>query len=300
MKKKLLTTLIVGTIFYFLGRYLYLNWQKLTQYEWQFNVGFLLISFIILLIRLSITVGIWKKLLNKLGSKLSYKKCFKVWFMSLLGKYLPGRVWASLGRIYLAQAEGVPKRTSFTSLVYEYSLSSMSAFIFGVVLLLIYMGKGQISAFMPFLYFMPFVFFILHPKIFSGIANFILNKLKKEPINLDFTYLEIFGFMGLYLVNWLVMALAFYYFVNSIYPVELSVYPVLAGMLALSILAGFLCFFVPAGLGVREGVLTGLLSIYLPLEIAIVIAIGSRIWITLGELTGVGLAEISNLIKRRI
>ena len=300
MKKKLSTILIIATIFFFLGGYLWLNWDELSQYQWDINIGGLINSYVILLFYFVIAVYIWQRLLGEIGAKLKLGESFRIWFSSQLGKYIPGKVWASLGRIYLCQQVGISKRISLTSIIFEYGLITVSAFIFGMPLLIFWTDKEIVNRFLPICYLIPVALLMLHPKIFEKIANFILIKFKKNPIALNFSYIRMLGFVVFYVFAWIIMGLAFYYFINSIYVIDFTYYPVLAGILALSILAGFLCFFVPAGLGVREGVLTGLLSIYLPLEIAIVIAIGSRIWITLGELTGVGLAEISNLIKRRI
>lgn len=300
MKKKLLTTLIIGTIFYFLGRYLWLNWDKLAQYRWDINISGLINSYVILLFYLVITVYIWQRLLREIGAKLKLGQSFRIWFSSQLGKYIPGKVWASLGRIYLCQQVGISKKISLTSIIFEYGLITVSAFIFGIPLLILWTDKEIVSRFLPICYLIPVILSMLHPKIFEKIANFILIKFKKNPIALNFSYIRILGFVVFYVFAWMIMGLAFYYFVNSIYTIDFTYYPILAGIFAISWLVGFLCFFVPAGLGIREGALTGLLSIYLPTEIAIVIAIGSRIWMTLGELTGVGMVGVSNLIKRRI
>ena len=297
MKKRLITIVIIGTIFFFLGRYLWLHWDKLGQYQWDIDIWNLIISYIILLFSSMLGVYIWKLLIKKLGSDLTFGKSFRIIFLSQLPKYIPGKVWSSLGRIYLCKKAGISKQVTLTSIIYETGLALVAGLIFGLSLLFIYMDKGIISKYMPVCYLIPFILLILHPKIFTKIANFILNKLKGEPLTITFSFWQMLLLVGLYLINWVIMSVALYYFVNSVYTVAISSFPIIVGIFAISVITGQISFFVPAGLGVREGVMTALLSIYLPIEIAIVIAIGSRIWVALGELITVGAVAGINLIR---
>ena len=53
-------------------------------------------------------------------------------------------------------------------------------------------------------------------------------------------------------------------------------------------LCGFIIFIVPAGLGIREGVVVFLLSFLIPTHIALLVAILSRILLTILEIVFVG------------
>ena len=57
--------------------------------------------------------------------------------------------------------------------------------------------------------------------------------------------------------------------------------------------------FAPAGLGVREGALTYLLSFFVPLPIATVIALLTRPWIMTTEIAGALLALLSYARQNR-
>lgn len=86
------------------------------------------------------------------------------------------------------------------------------------------------------------------------------------------------------LADWLIFGVAVYFLVNSFYPINLSQTVILCGIFAISSILGILSFFVPAGLGVREGVQSYLLSLFIPVSAAILISLAMRIWMTLGEL----------------
>ena len=89
---------------------------------------------------------------------------------------------------------------------------------------------------------------------------------------------------GYYSLHWVVTGGAFYLFIRAFYPLGGYYIPILSGIYALSFTAGYLAFFTPAGLGVREGALTFLLSLFIPMPIAIGVSLLSRLWLISVEL----------------
>src|SRR5699024_11945438 len=51
----------------------------------------------------------WRALLSGLGSSLPYRVAARVMFVSQLGKYLPGSVWAFVAQVELARDQKVPR-----------------------------------------------------------------------------------------------------------------------------------------------------------------------------------------------
>jgi uncharacterized membrane protein YbhN (UPF0104 family) len=84
-------------------------------------------------------------------------------------------------------------------------------------------------------------------------------------------------------VDWMIFGVAVYFLINSFYQIDLQQTVVLCGIFALSVLAGIASFFVPAGLGVREGVQSYLLGLFIPLSAAVLISLVMRAWMILGE-----------------
>jgi len=71
--------------------------------------------------------------------------------------------------------------------------------------------------------------------------------------------------------------------------VGLADLPAVAASFVASWVVGFLSLLTPSGLGVREAVQAGLLSLVVPWPVAVALAILSRIWLIAGEVTGAGL-----------
>ena len=86
------------------------------------------------------------------------------------------------------------------------------------------------------------------------------------------------------MADWIIFGIAAYFLINSFYHIDLSQTVILCGIFAISVITGIVSFFVPVGLGVREGVLSYLLSSFIPVSAAILISLVMRVWIALGEL----------------
>jgi uncharacterized membrane protein YbhN (UPF0104 family) len=87
-----------------------------------------------------------------------------------------------------------------------------------------------------------------------------------------------------YVAVWLIYGGSVYLLTASVYPVSLDALPTLTGMYALAWVLGFLSFITPSGLGVREGILSYMLSFVVPVPVAMLLALLLRVWMTAGEL----------------
>lgn len=92
------------------------------------------------------------------------------------------------------------------------------------------------------------------------------------------------GFAG----AWVLFALSFALFVEAFVPGSLSHLRQLGGIIAASYVGGFLVLAAPAGIGVREGIMAGLLAGVVPASAAVLISIAARLWIHLAEALALG------------
>jgi hypothetical protein len=282
--KDYLKYLLVLVVVFFLVKYLYENWRAVSLYRWQFKYGLLAISFGVVFLNFLFFIQIWRNLLNKFSSGLSFKKAFKIWFYSNLGKYVPGKIWSVMGMVYMCEKEGIPKAATFTSAI----LNQLLNIIGGLILVLILSGTKLLSG-IPRLLFLPLtlVFVLsLSPRVMEKILNWGLKKLKKEPVKVNLSFKENLFFTLLFMLAWGVYGVAFNIFILSLTDYSFNLWPFLTSIFVFSYILGFLSIFVPGGLGVREGILVFYLSSYFPLPVATLIALLSRLWMSVVEVSG--------------
>lgn len=95
---------------------------------------------------------------------------------------------------------------------------------------------------------------------------------------------------GAYLLLWAFLGIAFFLFIKSLTLVSTSQLPVVTGTYAVAWSIGFLSIITPSGLGVREGILSLLLTSVLPPATAMLVALLSRLWTLGAELLLGGIA----------
>lgn len=288
---RIVQIIILLVIFYFLSKSLFTNWVKVRTYHWQLNYPLLVISFLLFVSVYLVLIKIWLSLLKKVGSGLIFWKMFKIWFISNIGKYLPGKIWTVVGMIYLLEKEGVPKRKGLTTSIIGQALSVLSAFILSFILLgySLYekiFSRNPVIFSLAILFSIAVLIIVAYPKLLEISINLGLSLVKKERINLELRSRDLLLYLVYYIFSWFLFGLAFMVFIQSITQVNWNLYFSLTGAFAFSLTIGFLAVFVPGGLGVREGILVLLLSLYFPLPVATLISIFSRLFISIVELGG--------------
>ncbi|MCK5760325.1 MAG: hypothetical protein KAH33_03470, partial [Candidatus Delongbacteria bacterium] len=127
------------------------------------------------------------------------------------------------------------------------------------------------------------------PFIINKLAILALSILKKPKETFEVSYGKFIIYVFLQLINWLVMGLAFVVFVNIFTELSIIENPVSLFILPVSWTLGLLAIFAPGGIGVREGIMTVYLSMFIGSGLAAVIPWLYRIWLTLFELLLAGM-----------
>jgi len=293
---KLFSWLIVGLIFYFLLKSLWGNWNQIKEYQFQINPFYLFISFILYFLAMFLLSQIWHFILTKQNSQKSRWEIFRIHFLSNFGKYIPGKVWLFLIRLKLGKKIGLSKKIVLVSSVLEIALG-LTALGLISVFFLNHISLNQQYFFANLILLAIALIFILYPKLFYSVLNYLLGLVKKEKIAKEFQLKSshLLILISVALISWFFWGLSFYFFTQALIIIPINKVFNLIGIFIVSYLIGFLALFAPNGLAVREGVQIYFLSSFLPLEIAILISLAYRIWITLNELVIALLVFLKNI-----
>lgn len=282
--KKACAFLVIVGIFYLLGKNLHRNFAEISRYQWTVRYELLVLSIICLVINLTISTYVWKKILSFFYVSLSFYQSYKIMSVSEMGKYIPGKVWRYLGQIYLGQKAGLPRSITFFSMVLlfvAYNLAGILVFIFSLLFW---------QRFSPFLISaLMFLFIVIslaifYPPILNKVLKISFRLFKKEALAVKTGFGQILKTLLILIIDWIIFGIGVYLLINSFYSINFHQTVILCGIFAISVTSGILSFFVPAGLGVREGVLSYLLGLFIPVSMAILISLFMRAWIILGEL----------------
>ncbi|NLE76965.1 MAG: hypothetical protein GX605_09465, partial [Chloroflexi bacterium] len=149
---------------------------------------------------------------------------------------------------------------------------------------LVWPGGPRFPGYEALALLVPLALAALYPPVIQRLLNRLLGLLGRPAIRLELGYRQVLALYGLHLLARLVVGLGFFLFARALHPFPWSALPALIATFAGAWVVGFAVFFVPLGLGVREGVMTSLLTLFCPLPVATAIALGFRVWVALRDL----------------
>lgn len=308
MKRVLLRTvqvLLTVAVTIFLFRSLRVSWADLAGLDpsrWVPRPLPLATSMLLVLAVYLYLVGLWAGLAQQLGAgHLPFAAAVRVFFIANLGKYIPGKVWQVAGLGYLAAREGlVPGRALFAAVLNQaFSLCA------GVTVGSLYLAFSTTVPRGTWLAALGAVVVILgalgsrhvHSRVISALA-------RRGMIDPGWTIPSprrfALGWFALHIVAWLGYGLAFCLLWAAFRPLPRGVEVLMAASaFPTAYVLGFLAFFAPAGVGVREGALVALTAPLLGRADATALAVIARVWLTVLELVPLVWVAIAPLAGRR-
>lgn len=300
--KRVLRWAVLSAIFIFLGKIVWGNWNQVRGAHLSIRAGTLFMSTLIFVLSYFIQMWAWYLITLRLGIAIPLKETVETWLYSQLGKYLPGKVWLFLSRLYFYNSKGKSKKTVTVALYLETATLVMAA---GLIFLFSLFSLREIPSFYGWISppgvigLLILSFLLLHPRLLQGALNRGLAFFNRDPISISITYAETLWVLGVCVLSWLVGGIGFYLFVDSVFAVSPEHLLILTGALAISSTLGLVALFAPSGLGVREGVLVYLLSAIMPSAVAVIVSVLTRLWMTFIEIGMIGVVYLLDRLRRK-
>lgn len=270
----------------FAARSLARNWDALRSQPLDFQVapGWLLLSAVGVWAMYGILIVAWRTMLVGWGQDLDGWSAARIWTVSSLGKYLPGKVWAVAGMALMAQRVGVaPWAATGSAVVLQVLAIGTGAAVVGLT------GRHAIEAAHPG---SQLALVLLGVGAAAGVALLLWPPVLRRLLHLAAPDAETRGTpaaSGIVLgivanaVAWVGYGLALWCLARGLLP-GAGLRPTLAiAVFTASYLAGFLALFAPGGLGVREGLFILMLQGPLGIGAATTLALASRVLLTVTE-----------------
>lgn len=279
---------VVGlSIVLFAIRALVRNWDQLRSQplEWQLRPGWLVLSLILIWLMYVLLIFAWRNMLSGWGQRLDGWSAARIWILSSLGKYVPGKVWAVAGMALLSQRAGVaPWAATGSAVVMQVLAIGTGAAVAGLAgahILesaqqgartgLVLLVAGSIIS-VGLLLWPPFLRRLLRLAAPQALGE------RQPPVR------GIVVGIVTNILAWLGYGLALWLLARGLLPTSgLGLRLAIAGFTA-SYLAGFLALFAPGGIGVREGLFILMLQEPLGVGAATSLALASRLLLTVAEL----------------
>src|SRR5690348_3446556 len=279
------------------------NWADLTAYTFHLNVGLLALAFLGFMLQELSYGSIWKSILARLGKHLGLRTSLRIYLASEFVRYIPGNVWHVLTRILWVGKYGVSRPVAFASMAIELITKLAAGVLVFSISILFWQDIGKVGSLLHGslldilgIASIIILFIGLHPRILNGVLNWLLIRMKREPIQLTLRYSDILLITLAWCASWIVAGTAFYVLLLALWPAApIVAWPICIGIYAIAWDIGFVSFITPSGLGMREAGIVALFALTLPLPtgLASIMALLSRLVSTLAEAVCVSIAYLS-------
>lgn len=275
-KHSILSWFIVIVIFVFLFKLLFQNIKNLQQYSFNINVYFFFFAFLVMCLGLLFEPLIWISLFYALGEKISYQVINEIASLARMGTFIPGRVWAVGGAVYLLHQEGIAKEKGVIVPFLLVFLGMLVGGVLGLKVIITELGENRLKI----LGVIILLFLLFNPYSLNKTFTLLFWLVKKKKINFSMSfihYLKVLFFLSLY---WGIQGIGGYFVLRAIYPLSFTIsnFFTILGAHSISWIIAFLTFLTPAGLGVKEGIFTYILSKHLPFSVSLIFSILLRLF----------------------
>lgn len=239
-------------------------------------------------------IGAWNGVLGGWGESLPFPVAARVWAVSNLGRYVPGKIWAVAGLAVLAQREGVSGTAAAASALAMQAISLGTGVV--VVAALPQGARASVPAGALAVVGVAALGSIVALSA-TDLAGWIGRLAgRRVPVPRVPPRAAAVG-AGATLIAWLAYGVAFWMLGRGVVGDAGPTLPLAIGAFAGGYIVGLIALFAPGGLGVREGILLGLLAPTVGVGVATVLAVSSRLLLTITEL--VAAAAALGLSRRR-
>ena len=275
------------------GQMLYRERAQLLAYPWRIQAPFLLLAFLGHACAIHLTFVVWGLLVGRLAGSANpgWRTHLSIYYPTALAKRIPGTVWYAAGRVVMYERAGVATALTLAALVLEMTLITIAGIIF-FLLMLPLGGVGQgaaLASLRAVPVWIPVALIVAAlglswPGVLERLLNWGRARLGRPPVRLTVGYQDILLWLGLNLLVWLTAGVGFFGVVSIIYPAPWADLAPMMLIITLASLFSIVSFLVPVLPMVREATVSVLLAAYMPLSVAIVVAILYRVVWTLCDL----------------
>jgi uncharacterized membrane protein YbhN (UPF0104 family) len=254
----------------------------------ELSIANLAASFAAALAGLWCTSLAWRRLLRGLGHPVPLLPGATVFFVSQLGKYVPGSVWPYVAQARLGTDIGVAPARSAQAGVTFVLLHLLTGMLVGIPRLLV--GGDLDARFAWALLVVPAVLVLVHPAVTTRLVRLAGRVMRIDVVPVAAPATSVAGALGWLSATWVFYGLSLAALVEPLDPIDAATFVQLTSAYALAWSVGFVGAAVvvvaaPAGLGFREAALLGTLAGVVDDGAAALVVLLSRVLLTLGDVT---------------
>ncbi len=274
---------LAAAVVWFAGRRLVAGWSEVREAASGLTLDPVAIAAAagVILATYALLISAWRAVLLGWGERLRYPAAARIWCLSNLARYVPGRVWQIAGMAAMAQRAGVsPWAAAGSAVIVQLLAIGTGAVVTGLFAVetgypVVIAASGAVAVLAALALASPRATAVLS----RTLTRLLGRELKLEPVGKG----ALAASAAVTALAWISYGVALYLLVQGLLGEPRLSIGAAVGAFTASYLLGLVAVFTPGGLGVREGVIFLLLERPLGPGAATLVTVGSRLLMTATE-----------------
>ena len=269
---------LTAVVLYFVGRYLVGNLRDFGWNAVRMDPGFLTVAVLSMAAQHLLAAFNYSQILTAFGCSIGRGRVLAIYCTATLGKYVPGKVATFAGSVMLLRRFQVPLPVALATPFLASGIAILTGLIASTPLLLMEGVREHFAAESVVAGAMMLAGLVsLHPRVFIPIANVVLRRFKREPMQPVTSARQLLAAVAVSLGRYALLGVSLWATARSMTNAASEDLLAFTATASSAAVLGVLAFFSPAGLGVREGVYVFVLGPMIGPEMASLVAIVARI-----------------------
>jgi uncharacterized membrane protein YbhN (UPF0104 family) len=268
----------------------YRNWDQLRAAAWSFRPAYWALTLVGYALAAVCVLWAWNRIAGQLTPVKRFGQNARLYCLSNLPRHIPGSIWYMAGRSYLYKEVGVPASLTMAGIALEVFLTTVAGLLTYLLSLPLAGALGAAPLRLGIaLGLLALALLFLQPPVFNRVLGFFLRRFGSQE-QVRITYRGLLPPLLAYVLAWGIGGVTLYTVVLSVYEqVPWQEIAVVIGIWAAAGTVGLLASTFLVGFGVREATLSVLLTVLIPEDRALVVAILFWFLLTGGDLALAGL-----------
>ena len=245
--------------------------------------GWIAIATALVLATYVLLIDTWRQIVLAAGERLPFRTAARIWFISNLGKYVPGKIWSIAAMTMMARDNNVSAMAAAGSSV----LIQLVTIAAGIGVVLVAGAQAIDKPSLAVITGVSMVALLAAIPVLLPVAGRVASALTGKSVSLPvIAPVTVWLATARAVVSWIAYGVAFRFFVIGLLGSATGATSSYVAVYASSYIIGFLALFAPGGAVVRESaMITGMLRLGLSGQAdALAVAVASRLWLTVTEL----------------
>jgi glycosyltransferase 2 family protein len=274
-RRTAVSTVLVLVVVAAFGWALHGQWDDIVEQLKRQHPAVVVAALLVALAGVFMSFLLWRGTLVVLGSSLPRRPAARLFFLTQLGKYLPGAVWPVLAQMRMGRDLGVPRQRMGLAFLLTLGLSTLVGILVSVAALpALLQAEGRVV--LLGLLAVPVLLALLVPRVLNGLLERALRLLRRPGLEMPLSGRDMTRGVGWAIAFWIVYGGHVWVLAVGLGADPWRTLPVAIGGFAIAFSLGPLLVVLPAGAGVREAVMVLLLHSVLSTSEATAVALTSR------------------------